>query len=296
VRSANRVASMPATQTTRTFTVDELFKRARHAKRARARWRYVGQLQQLATDAVFKNAVALLAGAKAEDRSLGAYILSQLGYELNAPPFRDRSIRVLLTALETEKASGVLEALVVALSRLYARQAITQIVRLVTHPAVEVRQAIAAELIHTTQERGWGDERPDSRVTAALLKLSRDSVGAVRDWACFSLGNSEQDSPELRDAFVERLRDRHVNTRVEAIAALARRNDRRAIEPLLEILGRRSWRLGSWVTSDLVTFAGRTRDQRFLPYLEDFQTWDLGDDDVRGVKKAIGVDPVTWTP
>jgi hypothetical protein len=36
-----------------------------------------------------------------------------------------------------------------------------------------------------------------------------------------------------------------------------------------------------------VTFAGRTRDQRFLPYLEDFQTWDLGDDDVRGVKKAI---------
>jgi HEAT repeat protein len=250
-------------------------------------WRYVGQLQQLATDAVFKNAVALLAGAKTEDRSLAAYVLSQLGYERNEPPFRDRSIRVLLTALETEKASEVLEALVVALSRLYARRAIPQLVRLAAHPAVEVRQAVAAEVIHTTQERGWGDERPDSRVTAALLKLSRDSVGAVRDWACFSLGNSELDSPKLRDAFVERLRDRHVDTRVEAIAALARRNDRRAIEPLLEILGRRSWRLGTWVTSDLVTFAGRTRDQRFLPYLENFQTWDLVDDDVRGVKKAI---------
>ena len=152
---------------------------------------------------------------------------------------------------------------------------------------MEVRQAVAAELIHTTQERGWGDERPDSRVTATLLKLSRDSVGAVRNWACFSLGNSEQDSPELRDAFVQRLCDRHVDTRVEAIAALARRNDRRAIEPLLEILGRRSWRLGTWVTSDLVTFAGRTRDQRFLPYLEEFQTWDLAADDVRGIKKAI---------
>ena len=278
---------MPTAQATRTLTVDELFERARHAKRARVWWRYVGQLQQLATDAVFKNAVALLAGAKTEDRSLAAYVLSQLGYERNEPPFRDRSIRVLLTALETEKASEVLEALVVALSRLYARRAIPQLVRLAAHPAVEVRQAVAAEVIHTTQERGWGDERPDSRVTAALLKLSRDSVGAVRDWACFSLGNSELDSPKLRDAFVERLRDRHVDTRVEAIAALARRNDRRAIEPLLEILGRRSWRLGTWVTSDLVTFAGRTRDQRFLPYLENFQTWDLVDDDVRGVKKAI---------
>ncbi len=219
--------------------------------------------------------------------SANTYVLSQLGYERDEPPFRTQSIRALLRALETEKVSDVLEALVLALSRQYARRAIPKLVLLAANPAVEVRQAVAAELIHCTKERAWGDERPDSRVTAILLELSRDRVGAVRDWACFSLGNSVQDSPELRDAFVERLRDRHVDTRVEAIAALARRNDRRAIEPLLEILRRRSWRVGTWVTSDLVTFAGRTRDRRFLPYLEAFQTWDLLEDEVREVKKAI---------
>jgi HEAT repeat protein len=223
--------------------------------------------------------VALVASAKAEDRSLGAWVLSQLGYERNEPPFRAGSIRVLLIALEIEKASEVLEALVIALSRLYARRAIPKLVLLAGHPATEVRQAVAAELIHCTQERGWGNEHPDSRVTAVLLKLTRDRVGAVRDWACFSLGNSEQDSPALRDAFVERLRDRHVNARIEAIAALARRDDLRAIETILEILRRRSWRVGTWVTSDLVTFAGRTGDRRFLPYLEDFQKWDLTEDD-----------------
>jgi HEAT repeat protein len=267
--------------------VDELFVRARRAKRAAMWWQHVGQLQRIASREVFERAVALLVSTKAEDRSLGAYVLSQLGYERDEPPFRAQSIRVLLHTLETEKASNVLEALVVALSRLYARRAIPKLVLLAAHPAVEVRQALAAELIHCTQERAWGDEHPDPRVTAVLLKLSCDRVGAVRDWACFSLGNSVHDSPELRDAFVERLRDRHLDTRVEAIAALARRNDRRAIEPLLDILRRRRWRVGTWVTSDLVAFAGRTRDRRFLPYLEDFQAWDLLEDEVREVKKAI---------
>jgi HEAT repeat protein len=267
--------------------VDELFMRARRAKRGAAWWQHVGQLQRIASREVFERSIALLVSARAEDRHLGAYVLSQLGYERDEPPFRTQSIRALLRALETEKASDVLEALVVALSRLYARRAVPKLVPLATHRAVEVRQALAAELIQCTQERGWGDEHPDSRVNVVLLELSRDRVGAVRDWACFSLGNSVQDSPELRDAFVERLGDRHVNTRVEAIAALARRNDRRATEPLLEILRRRSWRVGTWVTSDLVTFAGRTRDKRFLPYLEDFLMWDLPADEVREVKKAI---------
>src|SRR6266850_662317 len=102
---------MPTAKAPGTLTVDELFERARHAKQARAWWRYVGQLQRLGTEAVFENAVVLLAGTKAEDRSLGAYVLSQLGYERNVPPFRDRSIRVLLATLETEEASQVLEAL-----------------------------------------------------------------------------------------------------------------------------------------------------------------------------------------
>lgn len=276
-------------QATRNLTVAELIDGARRAKRAPAWWRYVGQLQRLATDTVFQSAVALLTSGEAKDRSLGAYVLSQLGYERNEPPFRARSIRALLTTLETEKTSEVLEALVTALSRLYARRAIPKLVLLAAHPAAEVRQAVAAELIHCTQERGWGDEHPDSRVTAVLLKLTRDRVGAVRDWACFSLGNSEQDSPALRDAFVERLRDRHVNARVEAIAALARRDDQRAVEPLLELLRRRSWRVGTWVTSDLVTFAGRTRERRFLRHLEDFQTWDLLENEVAEVKEAIAL-------
>ncbi len=287
VRSVNKVAARPGRKRLALSQADELFERARRAKLAPARWGYVGQLQRLATEAVFRKAVALLASATGQDRSLAAYVLSQLGYERDEPPFRAGSVRALLHALETEKETEVLEALVLALSRLYARRAIPKLVLLAAHPAPEVRRAIAAELIHCTQERGWGDERPDSRVTTVLLKLSRDSVGSVRDWACFSIGNSAQDSPELRDAFVERLRDRHVDTRVEAIAALARRNDRRAIEPLLEILHRRSWRVGTWVTSDLVTFAGQTRDRRFLPYLEGFQKWDLPEGELAEVKKAI---------
>ena len=137
-------------------------------------------------------------------------------------------------------------------------------------------------------ELGWGDETPDRRVTAALLHLTRDRVSQVRDWACYSLGNSEQDSPEIRQAFVDRLHDRHLDTRVEAVGALGRRNDPRAIDPLLQILDKRSWRLGTWVTLDLVVFAGRSKDRRFIPYLADFRDrWQPDPTEEKAVRTAL---------
>lgn len=147
---------------------------------------------------------------------------------------------------------------------------------------------LAAELIHATMQRGWGAETPDARVTAALLKLTRDGDPDVRDWACFSLGNSEQDSADIRQAFVDRLSDRHLDTRVEAIAALARRDDARATERLLRVLDQRSWRLGIWVTLDLVTFAGRSQDPRFVRHLVDLRDrWDPDAEELKATRIAM---------
>lgn len=266
----------------------QAFYRARQTKRTDARWRLIVELQRTGSKTVLDLALNALRSRQRGDRALGAYVLSQLGFESSTPPFREQSIRALRSALETERSPQSLAAIAFALCRLWSRRSIPALVRLATHRDPEVRQVLAAELIHTTKDLGWGDETPDGRATAALLNLTRDRIPEVRDWACYSLGNSEQDSPEIRQAFVDRVRDRHLDTRVEAVAALGRRRDLRAIEPLLQILDRHGWRVGTWVTLDLVVFAGRSKDRRFIPYLTDFRDrWQPNLDQKQAVRSAL---------
>jgi len=264
------------------------FDRARKTKRADARWRLVAELQRSGSKTVLDLACNALRSRHRGDRVLGAYVLSQLGFESSIPPFREQSVRALRAALNTERSPQPLAAIAFALCRLWSRRSIPALVRLATNRDPHVRQVLAAELIHTTRELGWGDETPDRGVTTSLLNLTRDRVREVRDWACYSLGNSEQDSAEIRQAFVDRLRDRHFDTRVEAVAALGRRNDSRAIDPLLQILDKHGWRIGTWVTMDLVVFAGRSNDRRFIPYLTDFRDrWHPHPDEKPAIRIAL---------
>jgi HEAT repeat protein len=268
--------------------VTEAFDRARQTKRTDARWRSIAELQRTGSKTVLDLALNALRSRQRGDRALGAYVLSQLGFESSTPPFREQSVRALRAALKTERSPQPLAAIAFALCRLWSRRSIPDLVRLAIHRDPNVRQVLAAELIHTTRELGWGDETADRRVTAALLNLTRDRVPEVRDWACYSLGNSEQDSPEIRQAFIDRLRDRHFDALVEAVAALGRRNDSRAIEPLLQILNKHGWRLGTWVTTDLVVFAGHSNDRRFIPYLIDFRDrWQPQPDEKQAIRNAL---------
>jgi HEAT repeat protein len=74
----------------------------------------------------------------------------------------------------------------------------------------------------------------DDRAVAALIGLSADREGGVRDWATFALGvQIERDTPEVRDALAARLGDDDPSTRAEAIRGLAQRGDARAVEPAL---------------------------------------------------------------
>jgi hypothetical protein len=105
------------------------------------------------------------------------------------------------------------------------------------HPDPEIRRASAQVLPALGQ---LSSDEPNKRdaVVSSLIMLTRDADEDVRDWACFALGTqlSDVDSPELRDALAERLRDGHDDTRCEAMLGLARRADPRTLPVLLERL------------------------------------------------------------
>jgi len=99
-----------------------------------------------------------------------------------------------------------------------------------------------------------------------IIELTSDRVGAVRDWACFSVGaQSLVDGAAVRDALAARLRDRHYACRAQAVLGLARRRDERAITPCLEALGRHS------VGQLYVEAAAYLASPRLQPVLEDLR-------------------------
>jgi HEAT repeat protein len=74
------------------------------------------------------------------------------------------------------------------------------------------------------------------QIVDTLMRLLVDPEPQVRDWATFSLSMTEEDSPQLREALLERMQDTDFNTRSEAAVGLAKRKEPRGIKPLFDCL------------------------------------------------------------
>jgi HEAT repeat protein len=138
----------------------------------------------------------------------------------------------------------------------------------------------------------------DDRAVAALIDLSADSDGDVRDWATFSLGvQIDRDTADVREALAARLQDSYGDTRAEAVRGLARRRDERALEAVLSAEGGGAGGGGSGSDSTLdeavVLLGATTGDPRLLARLEalsaDPETAALyGDELQRALERSRG--------
>jgi HEAT repeat protein len=188
-------------------------------------WDAVGVLHWRGTREVLDRAIGLCRSPCAVERRVAADILGQLGVPRRTLP--EECLRILLTMLEKEVDHEVLRAILVALSHLGRPEAVVSASRFCHHADPDVRHAVVFALM--------GYE--DSQALGALVELTRDPVAQVRDWSTFALGTQVGvDTPELREALVERLADADDDTRAEAVVGLARRGDRRMLPALREKL------------------------------------------------------------
>jgi len=195
-------------------SVDELFAVVVREADDDSRWGAIQQLHALGTREVFERAVHLCRSTTPSDRIAGADILGQL----NA--FSDEAMKTLLEMLDDADAS-VVEAVVHALSQRQDARTIDALTRVALHDASNVRWAVATAL-----EDLIGDERAER----VLLALMKDEDTSVRDRATFAVGSlSDHDTPRIRAALAERLRDGDRCVAHEAALGLARRRDARAI-------------------------------------------------------------------
>ena len=200
-------------------SVDELFAVVVRERDDDARWAAIRELHALGTREVFERGATLCRSSCPEERIAGADILGQL----NA--YADESMSILASMLDDGEAN-VLESVVHSLGQQQDARTIEALSRLSRHDAPNVRWAVATAL-----EDLIGDERAEK----VLLTLMRDGDQSVRDRATFAVGSlSDHDSPRIRAALAERLRDDDRCVANEAALGLARRRDARAI-PYLAI-------------------------------------------------------------
>jgi len=195
-------------------SVDELFAVVVREADDDARWVAIRELHALGTREVFDRAAQLCQSGEASARIGGADILGQLH------TYADEATAILTTMLADGDA-GVVECVVHALGQQQDARTIDALSRAAQHDASNVRWAVATAL---------EDLIADERAERVLLSLMRDHDTSVRDRATFAVGSlSDHDTPRIRAALFERLRDDDRCVANEAALGLARRRDARAI-------------------------------------------------------------------
>jgi HEAT repeat protein len=195
-------------------SVDELLAVVVREQDDDTRWTAIRELHALGTREVFEGAVQLCGSTAAKERVAGADILGQLS------AWSDDAIPALMDLLGDAEVC-VIESAVHALSQKQDARTIDALSRVSQHDASNVRWAVATAL-----EDLIGDERAER----VLLLLMRDGDTSVRDRATFAVGSlSDHDTPRIRAALAERLRDEDRAVANEAALGLARRRDARAI-------------------------------------------------------------------
>ncbi|MCE2800769.1 MAG: HEAT repeat domain-containing protein [Planctomycetaceae bacterium] len=239
-------------------------------------WDTIDQLHQMDSDELWESIFALrksgtkrvldraLCWAKYPDefhRSIGVSILAQLGPDGKAYP--DESTQMIRSMLPTEQSDEVITSLISAVSFREIADATPWLISLANNPSEDIRWRVAWALPIR------GIENPPIYQTSieTLVKLMQDPEPRVREWATFSLSMTDEDTPAIRHALLERLSDSDFQTRSEAAIGLANRKEQAGIDLLVEHL--QSDRVGELYVQAAEIYA----DCRLRPALLSLAKW-----------------------
>ena len=219
-------------------------------------------LQCRPTREVLDRACELCRSADADERRLGVLVLGELCEPDDGPGVRpafvEESMEVLLTLAARESNVEVLAEVARAFGYRRDPLAVPPLLAWRHHVEQPIRFYVACSMPNCCTQ----DTEP--QVLEALIELSEDDDGAVRDYALFGLRELEADSPAVRDAMLRRVQDPDISAAGEALLGLAVLKDERAVAPLIEYLQHPD---SSGVIAYGLDAAAALADPRLLPAL-----------------------------
>jgi HEAT repeat protein len=237
-------------------------------------WARITALHGCPEGRVLETATLWLSHDNPNIRCLGADILGQLGCGRHCQtmlPFGSQSLPILLAALGDDSPS-VLRSVIVALGH-HSRNGQSWdcecLTRFMTHPAPEVRHAVATAI--------GGHPFDESKKAAnMLMRLCGDSDRDVRNWATFGLAvQMDVDTPAIRDTLAQLLLDDDEEIAGEALVGLARRKDNRAVPHIVTLLHQTT------VSSLTIEAAGEFPHATFLTRLSELSATNPNDNKVQ---------------
>uniref|UniRef100_UPI00404A8B78 hypothetical protein n=1 Tax=Flavobacterium sp. TaxID=239 RepID=UPI00404A8B78 len=236
------------------WTNEKIFDRLVHNNSQQTYWNNISELRKRATEEVYNQAFKFVKSDSDKNKIIGIDVLAQLGFE---PRIRQQeTINLYFELLETEQSDEVLFALFFGISHNNEILTKKQVAKLITFKNAknkDIRYSLVAALS--------GIENPKAIKT--LIELSEDQYAAIRNLATFGIGTlSKENSEQIINALWNRTKDKHQETKLEAIVGLANR-----IEIAVKELIIKELKNGEYGTL-LFEAIESLKDKDFIPYLE----------------------------
>lgn len=231
---------------------EKLIFKAIHNKTETSYWENIHALRIRPSEALFQQCLQLISFGNQKEKRVGIDILAQLG--LGHRPYLKETLALYFNLLENEQDELILNQVLFGIGHnnqnLNAEQ-IEKICAIYQKGSSLVYEGLIFAL-------GFIDT---PKTIEILIQLSTDKKPNNRDWATFYLGQSKRNNKKIREALWNRVRDRHYNTRLEAIMELAKRKDKSIINIIqTELIKGRS-------TAGLFDAIVDLKDTQFLPLL-----------------------------
>lgn len=236
------------------WTSEKIFDRLVNNKSEKTYWNNISELRKRANEDVFNKAYEFAKSQIDKKKIIGIDVLAQLGFD---PRFRQKeTIKLYFELLEEKQNDDVLFSLFFGISHNNEKLINNQVLQLIKFKNSKnnnVRYSLVSAISGVNNPKAIG----------TLIELSEDNFSSIRNWATFGIGTlCEQNNDLIVKALWKRIKDKHQETKLEAIVGLAKRNQVAVKEQIIEEL--KNGEYGALLFDAIETL----KDKDFIPYLE----------------------------
>ena len=236
------------------WTSEKIFDRLVNNKSQKTYWNNISELRKRANEDVYDQAFKLAKSESDKKKIIGIDVLAQLGFDPRIG--QQKTINLYFDLLENEQSDDVLFALFFGISHNNENLTEKQVSKL-----VEFKDSKNTDVRYSLVSALSGIANPKAIET--LIELSEDKFSSIRNWATFGIGTlSEENNDRIINALWKRTKDKHQETKLEAIVGLANRKEVAVKEQIISEL-----KNGKYTTLlfDAIT---ELNDKELIPYLE----------------------------
>ena len=198
------------------WTSAKIFDRLMNNKSQKTYWDNIAELRKRKTEDIYNKAFKLAKSKNNKNKIIGIDILAQFGFN---PRIRQKeTINLYFEILECKPNDAILFALFFAISHNNKNLAKKQVIKL-----TEFKNSENKDIRYSLVSALSGID--DLLAIETLIELSKDKFSLIRNWATFGIGTlSDLNNNQIITALWLRTKDKHQETKLEAILGLANRN------------------------------------------------------------------------